>query len=183
MFSTKISPKSTSFWIRTRHRRDDPTPNWGKLLVRRERYATEVRGMNSPQNLKPDATTGADVTLAAAKPPIPPAGMPVTASPPKWNTAALLAMWSLLGALLSAGGAVVGAIVGVLSSSPCTGMLCGLDDLFYGGVIGWLVGILGAINAAVLGHGSGSDKAVRVFFVVVGVVALPMALVLPLLLP
>lgn len=134
--------------------------------------------MNSPQNHQPDATTETGATSALAAPPAP-TGTSVLGPPPKRGTAALLAMWGILGALASGGGAVVGVIIGAMSASPCTGMLCGLEDVFYGGIIGWLVGILVAIIAAVTGDGSGSDRVVRALFVIVGVVALPMVLALP----
>lgn len=87
-------------------------------------------------------------------------------------------MWALLGAVASSVGAVVGAFVGIMSASPCTEMLCWLGDLFYGAVIGWGVGIVGAITMAATGNGSGSDRVVRALFVVVGVAAVPMTLVL-----
>ena len=87
-------------------------------------------------------------------------------------------MWALLGAVASSVGAVVGAFVGIMSASPFTEMFCWLGDLFYGAVIDWGVGIVGAITMAATGNGSGSDRVVRALFVVAGVAAVPMTLVL-----
>lgn len=109
-----------------------------------------------------------------------PSGRPATASQTSASDVAIAVMWAIVGALASGGGAVVGVILGLSSSSPCTGVLCGLEGAFTGALVGWTLGALIAVGSSIsIGGGIAIDRAARGLSAVFGVVVLPMLLALP----
>ena len=127
--------------------------------------------MHIPQN------NTSDVTFEPMPPP------PGSKVPTPTNNLATAVMCAIIGAMASGGGAVLGAVLNAWMAPPCTGMFCGLGALFYGGVVGWGLGILIAVGSSIArGGGTAVDKTARALSTILGVIALPVGLTIMLML-
>lgn len=123
---------------------------------------TEAKSMNPTQN---------DL-------PAPPVGLPVPGPATGGTPLGLAAKWWCIGVAASGGGALAGLMLAAIGAEPCSGILCGLEDVLRWVLYGWGFGVFAAaVNAASI-EGPTSNKTVGLIAVVAGVLTLPLMLIL-----